>query len=126
MAKIVCVLYDDPIDGFPTSYARDDLPRIDHYPGGQTALAVYALLKSGVSTRDQAVQRGIAYLHARPPLHTYTAGCTLLALWALHDDANSEWIAELADELISWQQTGLWAYPEGEPDLSNVPATSER
>ena len=36
MAKIVCVLYDDPIDGFPTSYARDDLPRIDHYPGGQT------------------------------------------------------------------------------------------
>ncbi len=35
MAKIVCVLYDDPIDGFPTSYARDDLPKIDHYPGGQ-------------------------------------------------------------------------------------------
>ena len=36
MAKIVCVLYDDPIDGFPTSYARDDLPKIDVYPGGQT------------------------------------------------------------------------------------------
>ena len=36
MAKIVCVLYDDPIDGFPTKYARDDLPKIDHYPGGQT------------------------------------------------------------------------------------------
>jgi formate dehydrogenase len=37
MAKIVCVLYDDPIDGYPTSYARDDIPKIDHYPGGQTA-----------------------------------------------------------------------------------------
>jgi formate dehydrogenase len=36
MAKIVCVLYDDPIDGYPTSYARDDLPKIDHYPDGQT------------------------------------------------------------------------------------------
>ena len=36
MAKIVCVLYDDPIDGFPTSYARDDLPKLDGYPGGQT------------------------------------------------------------------------------------------
>ncbi len=36
MAKVVCVLYDDPIDGYPTSYARDDLPKIDHYPGGQT------------------------------------------------------------------------------------------
>jgi formate dehydrogenase len=36
MAKIICVLYDDPIDGYPTSYARDDLSTIDHYPGGQT------------------------------------------------------------------------------------------
>ena len=36
MAKIVCVLYDDPIDGFPTNYARDDLPELDGYPGGQT------------------------------------------------------------------------------------------
>jgi formate dehydrogenase len=36
MAKIVCVLYDDPVDGYPTVYARDGLPKIDHYPGGQT------------------------------------------------------------------------------------------
>ncbi len=37
MAKILCVLYDDPTDGYPTSYARDDLPVIESYPGGQTA-----------------------------------------------------------------------------------------
>ena len=36
MAKIICVLYDDPIEGYPKSYARADLPKIDHYPGGQT------------------------------------------------------------------------------------------
>ncbi|MEE1800855.1 NAD-dependent formate dehydrogenase [Streptomyces sp. JV176] len=36
MAKVLCVLYDDPVDGQPKSYARDGLPRIDHYPGGQT------------------------------------------------------------------------------------------
>jgi len=36
MAKIVCVLYDDPVGGYPTSYARDDIPKLDHYPGGQT------------------------------------------------------------------------------------------
>jgi formate dehydrogenase len=36
VAKILCVLYDDPIDGYPKSYPRDDLPKIDHYPGGQT------------------------------------------------------------------------------------------
>ena len=28
MAKIICVLYDDPVDGYPTSYARESLPEI--------------------------------------------------------------------------------------------------
>jgi formate dehydrogenase len=37
MSKIVCVLYDDPVDGYPKSYARDGIPKIDGYPGGQTA-----------------------------------------------------------------------------------------
>src|SRR6204780_1486488 len=37
MAKVVCVLYDDPIDGLPKSYARDGIPKIERYPGGQTA-----------------------------------------------------------------------------------------
>ena len=36
MAKILCVLYDDPVDGYPTTYARDGLPRLERYPGGQT------------------------------------------------------------------------------------------
>jgi formate dehydrogenase len=36
MAKIVCVLYDDPIAGYPPPRVRDDLPVIDHYPNGQT------------------------------------------------------------------------------------------
>jgi len=37
MAKVLCVLYDDPVEGFPKSYARDGIPKIDKYPGGQTA-----------------------------------------------------------------------------------------
>jgi formate dehydrogenase len=36
MAKIVCVLYDDPVDGYPKSYARDTLPKLKNYPNGQT------------------------------------------------------------------------------------------
>jgi formate dehydrogenase len=36
MAKIVCVLYDDPIDGYPKAYARDSIPEIKYYPDGQT------------------------------------------------------------------------------------------
>ncbi len=36
MAKVLCVLYDDPVAGYPTSYPRDGLPAITEYPGGQT------------------------------------------------------------------------------------------
>lgn len=36
MSKVVCVLYDDPVTGYPPKYARDDLPKIERYPGGQT------------------------------------------------------------------------------------------
>src|SRR5713226_9791306 len=35
MSKVVCVLYDDPVDGYPSIYARDAIPEIKHYPGGQ-------------------------------------------------------------------------------------------
>jgi formate dehydrogenase len=37
MATVLCVLYDDPVDGYPPPYARDEIPRIHGYPGGQTA-----------------------------------------------------------------------------------------
>jgi formate dehydrogenase len=37
MAKILCVLYDDPVDGYPPSYARDGVPTIERYYDGQTA-----------------------------------------------------------------------------------------
>ena len=36
MATVLCVLYDDPVTGYPKSYARDDIPKLDRYPGGQT------------------------------------------------------------------------------------------
>jgi formate dehydrogenase len=36
MAKIVCVLYQDPVDGYPKNYPRDGLPALDTYPDGQT------------------------------------------------------------------------------------------
>lgn len=36
MAKILCVLYDDPVGGYPPTYARDDVPEIGRYHDGQT------------------------------------------------------------------------------------------
>jgi formate dehydrogenase len=36
MATVLCVLYDDPVDGYPSSYARDGIPEIERYPDGQS------------------------------------------------------------------------------------------
>ncbi|HTF49181.1 MAG TPA: NAD-dependent formate dehydrogenase [Pseudonocardia sp.] len=36
MGKVLCVLYDDPVDGLPSRYARDGLPSLERYPDGQT------------------------------------------------------------------------------------------
>ena len=36
MANVLCVLYDDPVDGYPPSYARDEVPTIERYPDGQS------------------------------------------------------------------------------------------
>jgi formate dehydrogenase len=43
MAKVLCVFYDDPVDGYPQSYPRDDVPRLTHYPGGQSVPSPHAI-----------------------------------------------------------------------------------
>jgi formate dehydrogenase len=36
MAKVLCVLYDDPKSGYPPRYARNNITKIERYPDGQT------------------------------------------------------------------------------------------
>ena len=36
MANVLCVLYDDPVSGYPPAYARDDIPKIERYFDGQS------------------------------------------------------------------------------------------
>jgi len=36
MATVLCVLYDDPVDGHPPAYARDSVPAVQQYHDGQT------------------------------------------------------------------------------------------
>jgi formate dehydrogenase len=36
MATVLCVLYDDPVDGYPPAYARDEIPTIERYHDGQS------------------------------------------------------------------------------------------
>jgi formate dehydrogenase len=35
-SKVLCVLYKDPVKGYPASYPRNEIPRLECYPGGQT------------------------------------------------------------------------------------------
>jgi formate dehydrogenase len=37
VTNVLCVLYDDPAGGYPPAYARDTIPAIESYYGGQTA-----------------------------------------------------------------------------------------
>lgn len=36
MSKVLCVLYDDPVTGYPKTYPRDSIPAIEKYPSGQS------------------------------------------------------------------------------------------
>jgi hypothetical protein len=89
------------------------------YPSGQTALSLYALIKSGLPPQHHAIRCGLAYLIAHPPHRVYSAACALMALSALPGDEHIEWMRDIAGELQSWYGDG-WAYPEGDKDLSNT------
>ncbi|MDP7061653.1 MAG: hypothetical protein QF489_01810 [Planctomycetota bacterium] len=89
------------------------------YRNGSTALALYALLSSGISPKHPAILRGLEYISCVPSDMTYSASCELMALAALNDPDYLEWIEERAEDLISWQENnGQWAYPGGHADMS--------
>jgi len=59
MAKVLCVLYDDPIDGYPTSYASDDILTITAYPGPDDADSKsYKICTTWRSDQRLPVRRG--------------------------------------------------------------------
>jgi len=43
MATVLCVLYDDPVSGYPPSYAREGIPKIERYHDGSTTPTPEAL-----------------------------------------------------------------------------------
>lgn len=108
-----------PDGSFGVEYPHDYLDK--EYPGGGTALALYALLKSDVPPSDPIVVRAVDSLRYVPFQKVYTVGCTIMALDALHDPAHDEFIRRAAQ----WLETNIhaksriWAYPSGAPELSN-------
>ncbi|MEW6742077.1 MAG: prenyltransferase/squalene oxidase repeat-containing protein [Planctomycetota bacterium] len=94
----------------------------DGYPTGVTALALYTLVKSEVPASDPAVAKGLAYLRYKPFVKTYSTTVLILALDSLKDPTYDPWVQNAARWLEETMHAvnDLWAYPEGECDLSNT------
>ena len=119
----------------------------DHYPGGQTALALTTLLKCGVPPRDRGITKGFSYLKsAHACQRTYEVGLVLMALGAKYEapegpeappevasageppespkdsmpKEDREWIKKEVAFLREAQQAdGLWGYPAEPPGLAD-------
>lgn len=95
-------------------------PDIGSYPTGATALAVYTLLKCGLEPDHPAVRAGLAWMQSRPCERTYSAGLTLMAYEALGEARPRKEVQKIAEFLLKSAKGALWAYPAGNPDLSNT------
>jgi formate dehydrogenase len=103
MAKVLCVLYDDPIDGYPPKYARDDIPKLTNYPGGQTLPTPKAIdFKPGALLGCVSGELGLRkYLESQG--HT-------LVVTSDKDGPNSQFEKELVDAEIVISQPFWPAY----------------
>lgn len=103
MAKVLCVLYDDPVDGHPKSYARDGLPKLERYPGGQTLPTPKAVdFKPGELLGSVSGELGLRkYLESNGHQFVVTAD---------KDGANCAFERELADADIVISQPFWPAY----------------
>jgi len=88
---------------------------------GASSLAVYTLVKCGLTAEHPTLQRALAFLLAGEPDHTYALGMQLSALHALGDGKHEKRMRALLQRLIGLRQGAGWDYPGiGRPDLSNT------
>jgi hypothetical protein len=100
-------------------------PAYTGYPNGVSALAVYTLVKSGVSPRHESVLKGLAHLRRYRAERTYSVALELMAYHAGQDPQDDLRIEELAEDLVGWQHAnGMWGYGDDQGnwsgDLSNT------
>jgi formate dehydrogenase len=103
VAKVLCVLYPDPVDGYPPKYARDTIPKITRYPDGQTAPTPAAIdFRPGALLGSVSGELGLRkYLESQG--HT-------LVVTSDKEGANSEFDRELPDAEIVISQPFWPAY----------------
>jgi hypothetical protein len=116
------------------------------YQMGATAIALLALLKSGVSRKSPAIIKGFDYLDDLPLNKMYSVALYVMALEALYAPSKKQMkrtkrsyttvlrenlrnksqghdrkiISKLLEWIIGHQQKNVWRYPTGGEDLSNA------
>jgi hypothetical protein len=87
---------------------------------GNNALVVYTLLKSGLPTHHEVIERGFEALRQDPPTDTYGRALMLMALAAHHEPADKRW-AEKTTKALLGSQSGDFGYgTRSRGDLSNT------
>jgi hypothetical protein len=84
----------------------------EQHPGGITAFCAYALAKSGLKRKDDALVRARAVLAGKAMKSTYSASVHLLMSEAMGPEANrADAEASLAFLVANQTTSGVWAYP---------------
>ena len=88
------------------------------WPGGESSLALLALLNSGVDPRDPIIDRGLQYLRTVDPQHTYVVGLQTMVFAVAGRAEDKERIQRNADWLIKnrvfrEKQFVGWSYGKG-------------
>lgn len=92
----------------------------DRSRSGQTALAVYTLMKAGLPVDHPSVRQGLTNMSHATPDRTYGLACHLLALEAAGDKSHVKAMLPILATLLD-AQNGSWGYIKGgRPDISNT------
>jgi hypothetical protein len=100
---------------------------MNQFPVGVTSLVLLALLSTGMTAKDQEIQRGLAWLRQQNPDQTYEISLAIQVFAAAKDGRGDlARVVGLVDKLESGQiksgqNVGSWAYPgRNSGDRSNA------
>lgn len=79
-------------------------------PGGWTALAVVALLNSGLTAKDPAVEKGLKYLRTVSPSRTYVVSLQTMAFCLARQNEDRERIQRNVKWLLDSRLPDGWTY----------------
>jgi hypothetical protein len=80
------------------------------YPGGETSLALLALVTAGESPKSDAIQKGLKYLRTLTPDQTYVVALQTMAFAQAGDKEDRQRIQRNVRWLIQAQKDSGWGY----------------